>query len=127
MRRVGTTYSVDLADKGRRSSDAAIRRRQPAARTRSETSEVRRWIPTAAAIGLSVLICVTINFRAFSEFRKESAENQKLDSQVQDLTTENLAIQEEIHSMKSDPKTVERQARKFGYERRNEKRPVPVK
>ena len=84
-------------------------------------------MPVAAAGLLTILICLTVNFRAFTEYRRESAENEQLNNQVQTLTTENIALQEEIHSLKSDPQTLEREAKKFGYERPKEKIPVPAK
>ena len=87
----------------------------------------KKWMPVAAAGLLTILICLTVNFRAFTEYRRESAENEQLNNQVQTLTTENIALQEEIHSLKSDPQTLEREAKKFGYERPKEKIPVPTK
>jgi len=41
--------------------------------------------------------------------------------------TDNISLQEDIHSLKSDPKILDREARKFGYERSIDKSPVPVK
>jgi cell division protein FtsB len=87
----------------------------------------KKWVPFAAAGFLTILICLTVNFRAFTEYRRESTENETLNNQVQTLTTENLALQEEIHSLKSDPQTLEREAKKFGFERPKDKNPVPTK
>jgi cell division protein FtsB len=84
-------------------------------------------VPFAAAGFLTILICLTVNYRAFTEYRRESSENETLNNQVQSLTTENIALQEEIHSLKSDPQTLEREAQKFGLERPKDKRPVSTK
>ena len=56
--------------------------------------------------------------------RKESAENTDLENHIQSITSENLALQEQIHYLKNDPSTVEREARKFGLQRPKEKVPV---
>jgi cell division protein FtsB len=42
------------------------------------------------------------------------------------LTNENLAIQEEIHNLKTDARVIEREARRIGMSRPNEKVLVPV-
>lgn len=73
-----------------------------------------RWAPYAAAITLSVLIVLTMNFRAFTEYASESDRHDELNKRIEELTDENLQLQEEIHYLKTDPKTVEREARKFG-------------
>src|SRR4029434_9129239 len=48
-----------------------------------------------------------------SEFASEKKEFQDLNEKVQQGTTENLSLQEEIFYLKTDPKTVERDARKY--------------
>ena len=53
-------------------------------------------------------------------------QNQILSVQLEQLSSSNLAIQEEIHSLKTDARTVEREARKIGMSRPNEKILVPV-
>lgn len=62
------------------------------------------------------MIGVSINFRAFVETRQEAAENQKLNGQIQNLMDENLALQEEIHSLKSDPAAISAQAKRIGID-----------
>ena len=79
-----------------------------------------------AAISLTVMVCLTINFRAFSELREETDQNKTLTLEIEKKTTENLAIQEEIHYLKNDPKTIEREAKKLGLIRKKEKVPVPA-
>ncbi len=46
--------------------------------------------------------------------------------QLESLTNENLAIQEEVHNLKIDSRFVEQEARKIGLSRPNEKILVPV-
>ena len=127
MSRAVNTYS----DNRRTSISRSANRRTPnkAKRNDSKTPAFlqKKWVPYAAAGFLTILICVTVNFRAFTEYRRESSENETLNNQVQTLTTDNLALQEEIHSLKSDPKTLEREAQKFGLQRPKEKIPVPTK
>ncbi|MBA2737664.1 MAG: septum formation initiator family protein [Pyrinomonadaceae bacterium] len=54
------------------------------------------------------------------------SQNGSLTSQIEILTTENLSLQEEIHSLKSDSRAIEREARKIGMSRPNEKILVPT-
>jgi len=58
--------------------------------------------------------------------RGESAENNKLNAEIDKLTTENLVLQEEIRNLKHDPRTIEKEARKIGMSRPNEKILVPT-
>ncbi len=80
-----------------------------------------QWLVFAVIASLTCMLCVTINFRAFSELSQETSQNQTLTSQTEILTTENLSLQEEIHSLKSDSRAIEREARKIGMSRPNEK------
>lgn len=73
-----------------------------------------RWVPVAASLSLVVAIVATINFRAYTELREEEKQNIELNQQVQQMTTENLGLQEEIHYMKTDSRTIEREAKKYG-------------
>ncbi len=57
---------------------------------------------------------------------REMEENQELSSQIQTLTTENVALQDEIHDLKNDKRSIEREARKMGMSRPNEKILVPA-
>ena len=67
-------------------------------------------------VSIFVMLGVTINFRAFFAMREESAQNNQLTTQVQSLMDENLALQEEIHLLKSDARVIEREARKIGLD-----------
>lgn len=72
------------------------------------------------------MLCVSINFRAFSEMREEVDQNSRLAGQIQNLMDENLALQEEIHSLKTDPNVIQREAKRIGIAVQPEKVPVPA-
>ena len=78
------------------------------------------WIPIAAAVSLVLLLVLTVNYRAYSELRREAQIFDELNDKIQHATTENLSMQEEIYYLKSDPKTIEREASKYGLARPKE-------
>ena len=51
----------------------------------------------------------------------ETTQNSRLSSQIQNLMDENLALQEEIHTIKSDPRVIEREAKKLGLDLKRDK------
>ena len=57
---------------------------------------------------------------------REVDENQNLSWQVETLTTENLALQEEIHNLKTDSAVIRREARRLGLIDGSEQSPVPT-
>lgn len=69
---------------------------------------------------------MAINLRAYSEMSEEASQNTQLNTAIEKLSSENLALQEEIHNLKNDSLTVEREARKIGMSRPNEKVLVPA-
>lgn len=75
---------------------------------------------------MTSMIALAINFRAYSTMSKEAGQHDVLNTQIENLTTENLALQDEIHNIKSDSRTIEREARKIGLSRSEEKVPLPV-
>jgi cell division protein FtsB len=85
-----------------------------------------RWLSFVLVVMMSLMLCLTINYRAFTELRGEVNENQGLTDQIQNLTDENLALQDEIHNLKTDPKTIEREAKKLGLGSVKEKSLVPA-
>ncbi len=72
------------------------------------------------------MLCVSINFRAISTFQDEVDQNAVLSGKVQSLLDENLALQEEIHLLKTDPRVIERAARRGGVAIQPQKVPVPA-
>lgn len=85
-----------------------------------------QWFVFTVIVAMTFLLCLTINLRAFSEMNQEVEHNQKLGVEVDQLTNENLTLQEEIHNLKTDSNTIEREARKLGMSRSNEKFLVPA-
>ncbi len=90
-------------------------------RKEPRTSNLPSWVPIAAAVTVVLMLVLTVNYRAYSEFRRETQTFEELNNKIQLATTENLSMQEEIYYLRSDPKTIEREARKYGLARREEK------
>jgi len=89
--------------------------------TKAEISKRSQWLGIGVAAMLTIMLCLTINYSAFSELSKESTENQLLEQRIQNVTTENLSLQEHIHFLKNDPGTIEREVRKFGLRKPKQK------
>lgn len=106
------------------------KRRRPAAKNtrraggKNKKPLVPGWIPYAAAAGMTLMLCLTINFRAYTELNEEVTQHETLNTQIESLTSENLSLQEEIHYLKNDSAVIEREARKFGFGTPAKKVPV---
>lgn len=85
-----------------------------------------QWFVFAVVAAITCMLCMAINLRAFSEMSQELEQNERLSLAVEQLANENLGLQTEVHSLKNDSHTVEREARKIGMSRRNEKVLVSV-
>ena len=83
-----------------------------------------RYAALAVVASIAFMLCLTINYRAFSEMSREVDENQNLSWQIENLTNENLALQEEIHILKNDSESIRREARRLGIIGGNEQSPV---
>ena len=70
------------------------------------------------------MLCISINLRAFSSTRAEVDQHTKLSTEIQNLIDENLALQEEIHMLKTNPAVIKREANKIGVTLENNKFPV---
>jgi cell division protein FtsB len=92
----------------------ATRRPRVAAKSRSRTAPP--WLSAIIVVSIFVMLCISINYRAFTNMRQEVDQNQRLAAQIQSLTDENIALQEEIHTLKSDPRAIEREAKKIGID-----------
>ncbi|MDH3492898.1 MAG: septum formation initiator family protein [Acidobacteriota bacterium] len=84
-----------------------------------------QWFIFTIVVLITFMLCLAINFRAFSEFRKQATEYSELNTEIEKLTTNNLVLQEEIQDLKNDDGTIAREARKIGMSRSNEKVLVP--
>ena len=82
-------------------------------------------MPYAATALFAIVLCLTINFRAFSELSTEIEQNESLNSEIEKVTSENLDLQEEIYYLQNDSSVIEREAKKFGFQRKEKKVPVP--
>jgi cell division protein FtsL len=101
------------------------------AKTRAKTARrtetaTPQWFVFAVISLTTFMLCLAINLRAYSEMSIEIQQNQHLSIELEKMTDENLAIQEEIHNLKTDSRIVEREARKIGLSRTNEKILVPI-
>ncbi len=98
-------------------------RAKTARRTETTTPQ---WFVFAIIASITFMLCMAINLRAYTEMSAEIEHNERLSLELERLTNENLAIQEEISNLKTDPRTIEREARKIGMGRPNEKILVPI-
>lgn len=94
---------------------------------RRSKSATPQWFVFAIIASITFMLCMAINLRAYSEMSRETTQFQQLNNEIEQLSNENLIIQQEIHDLKSDPRSIEREARKIGMSRPNEKILVPVK
>jgi cell division protein FtsB len=91
---------------------------------KSNSSGAPRFAALVIAASIAFMLCLSINYRAFCEMSREVDENQNLSGQIQDLTNENLALQDEIHNLKNDSESIRREARRLGIIGGNEQSPV---
>jgi hypothetical protein len=92
---------------------------------RAKMSEVK-WLPVGIALAITLMVCITVNFRAYRELSHEANQNAELNAQIDAVTSDNLSLQEEIHYLKNDPDMIKREAQKFGFVPRKESKQVPV-
>lgn len=92
--------------------------------TKKDARPRSQWWGIGIVATLTLMLSLTINYRAFAELGKESTENESLEQKIQSVTTNNLGLQEQIHYLKTDPETVEHEVRKFGLRRPKQKVPV---
>ena len=85
-----------------------------------------QWLVFTVIATMTLMLCMAINLRAFSEMSAEVEQNEHLSLTVEQLTNENIGLQTEVHNLKTDASAVEREARKIGMSRPNEKVLVPV-
>lgn len=109
------------------SQTVSMRKKTRAAGSKRKTGSAKEsWLGFVVVASISFTLCLAINLRAFSEMRQEIQKNEQLNLQIETLTTENLALQEEIQNLREDERAIEREARKIGMSRPNEKVLVPA-
>jgi hypothetical protein len=94
--------------------NSETRDRREAVRPSSATPQA---VAFAIIASITFMLCLTINWRAYSEMSREIDENRSLTYEAEILTSENLALQDEIHFLKSDPETIRREARRMGLKK----------
>lgn len=125
MSKVANTYwdNSTVWTKPKRNS---MPRKKQIGSAKSKMQTTPKWFGFAVVSSITFMLCLTINFRAYSEMNHEMGQNETLTQQVETLTNENLLLQEDIHDLKSDVRAIEREARKMGMSRPNEKILVPT-
>lgn len=109
-----------------RMPDRTRTRRRTAAKAR-ERRAAPFWISFTIVTSIFVMLTVSINYRALTDARDEADKNERLGVQLQSLKDENLALQEEIHTLKTDARVIEREAKRIGLDLQQiEKVPVPT-
>lgn len=84
------------------------------------------WIAFIIVIAITVMLGVTINYSSYARMSQEVGENSELSNRLQGLMDENLQLQDEIHDLKTNPKVIEREAKRLGITTGIKKVPVPA-
>jgi cell division protein FtsB len=74
---------------------------------------IRRHLATGAVAVVSIWFFVHVMFglNGMVVYRQKKAEFQNLQQQIRDLKQENVHYSEQIHSLQTDPKAIEKEAR----------------
>jgi cell division protein FtsB len=69
-----------------------------------------------AAAGIGILLCVVGYFAVFGanglvDYQQKRRESRELDGQIKALQQQNGGMEQEIKALKTDPKTIEKEAR----------------
>lgn len=96
------------------------RRRRPDTARAHKSHAAPWWISFTIVTSIFVMLTVSINYRALTEAQTEADKNERLGIQLQSLKDENLALQEEIHTLKTDPRVIEREAKRMGLDLRQD-------
>ena len=115
MKRDDVTYST-----------RARRPRRSAKPSKRSGLSIPKWIPYGATALFALMLCLTVNLRSFTELNREAEQHESLNQEIEKLTTENLNLQEEIYYLQKDSSVIEREAKKFGFQRKEKKVPVPA-
>ena len=108
-------------------NNGTISRRGSRGRVSSTRNEaIPQWFIFTIAALMASLLCLAINIRAYSESRDEVQINTQIISEIKQLTNDNALLHTEILGLKTNENTIEREARKLGFGRPNEKIFVPT-
>lgn len=81
---------------------------------RNTISATPQWFIFTVIASMTFMLCLAINLRAYSEMSEETAQFEQLNSDIDRLNNENLLIQQDINSLKTDERVIEREAQKHG-------------
>lgn len=88
--------------------------------------ETPTWAVFAIIVSITFMLALVINLRAYSTMSREADQHELLNKQIESLKAENVALQNEIHGNKNDKATIEREAKRIGLSRSDEKVPLPA-
>lgn len=113
MNKAANIYWDDTAGYQASRRNATVKRRRPSpVKTKRRTAPW--WLSFLIVTSIFTMLLVSINFRAFTEMQEEAARHSQLGVQIQSLMDENLALQEEIHALRTDPNVIKREAKRIG-------------
>ena len=107
-------------------STRARRQRKSAKPSKRSRLSIPNWISYGATALFALVLCLTVNLRSFTELNREAEQNESLNQEIEKLTSENLNLQEEIYYLQNDSSVIEREAKKFGFQRKEKKVSVPT-
>lgn len=113
MSKAANIYWDSSQGKARAASRSAAARRRRL-NSKAEHRMGPSWLPYVIVASIFAMLIISINFRAFTDMRQEADQHERLAAQIQSLMDENIALQEEIYTLKSDPKVIEREAKRIG-------------
>jgi cell division protein FtsB len=102
-----------LIDRARRAEAWADGRIQKLRPTCTMLYGIRRHLATGAVVIVTAWLFVHVMFgmNGMVIYRQKKAEFQSLQDQIKDLKQENVRYTEQIHSLRTDPKAIEKEAR----------------
>jgi len=107
-------------------STRARRQRKSAKPSKRSRLSIPNWISYGATALFALVLCLTVNLRSFTELNHEAEQHESLNQEIEKLTSENLNLQEEIYYLQNDSSVIEREAKKFGFQRKEKKVSVPT-
>ena len=94
-----------------------MRNKKRAKLAKPATNATPQWFAFAIVALLTVMICIAINIRAFSEMSEQKSQHSTLSEEIERLKTENTELKKKVQNLKNDKKTIGREARKIGMSR----------
>jgi hypothetical protein len=81
---------------------------------KNSKSATPQWFVFTVIASITFMLCLAINLRAYSEMSVETQQFEQLNVEINRLNNENLLIQEDINSLKTDERVIEREALRIG-------------